>query len=181
MNAITLLKEDHKKMLALLGELETTTPRAIKTRTGLVKKIAHELAIHTRIEEEIFYPALRAVGTKADETLYFEAMEEHYAVEDLVLPHLQGTDPAAECFSGRAKVLRELIEHHAKEEEREMFPRMQALLSLAELRELGARMAQRKAELLAPAAAPELGERLLDTLVSIGSPMSGALPQQPQQ
>ena len=150
MNAIQLLKEDHKKVRALLAELESTTSRGVKTRTQLLEKVGAELRAHAKIEEEIFYPAFKAASEKSDdEKMYFEAKEEHRAVELLVLPDLEKTDPASECFGGRAKVLKELIEHHAGEEEKEMFPRARKLLDAAELEELGARMEARKRELLA--------------------------------
>jgi hemerythrin superfamily protein len=144
MNAIQLLKDDHKKVRALLAELESTSSRGIKTRTELLAKIGKELRVHAKIEEEIFYPAFKAAGEKSDDDkMYFEAKEEHRAVELLVLPDLEKTDPAA-MLRGRAKVLKELIEHHAGEEEKEMFPRARKLLSAAELDALGARMEARK-------------------------------------
>jgi hemerythrin-like domain-containing protein len=150
MNAIQLLKEDHKKVRGLLAELESTTSRGTKKRAQLLATIATELRVHTKIEEEIFYPALRAAGEKnEDEKMYFEALEEHRAAGELVLPDLEKTAPDSEQFSGRAKVLKELVEHHADEEEKEMFPRARKLLSAAELNALGAQMAARKRELLA--------------------------------
>src|SRR4249919_1622473 len=124
MNAIQLLKEDHKKVRALLAELENTTPRGVKTRTQLLETIGKELRVHSQIEEEIFYPAFKAAREKSDDDkMYFEALEEHRAAGDLVLPDLEKTEPGSDQFSGRAKVLKELIEHHAGEEEKEMFPR----------------------------------------------------------
>jgi len=150
MNAIQLLKEDHKKVRALLAELESTTPRGVKKRSQLLERIAKELRVHTKIEEEIFYPAFKAAGEKSDDDkMYFEALEEHRAAGDLVLPDLEKTDPGSDRFSGRAKVLKELVEHHAGEEEKEMFPRARKLLSAAELNALGAQMAARKKELMA--------------------------------
>jgi hypothetical protein len=79
--------------------------------------------------------------------MFFEALEEHRAAGDLVLPDLLKTDVGSDQFSGRAKVLKELVEHHADEEEKEMFTRAQALMDKAQLQELGERMAARKAEL----------------------------------
>jgi hemerythrin superfamily protein len=149
MDAIALLKQDHKAVRAKLEELAATTNRAAKTRTELLRKIAAELKAHTTIEEEIFYPAFKAAGEKADDDkMYFEALEEHRAAEDLVLPDLLETDVGSDQFGGRAKVLKELIDHHAKEEEDEMFPRARKLMDAAQLRDLGERMAARKAELL---------------------------------
>lgn len=148
MDAIELLKSDHKKVRNLLAELEATTSRAVKTRTELLSVIRKELEIHTSIEEEIFYPAFKAAGKKEDdEKIFFEAMEEHRAAGDLVLPDLLATDVNSAQFSGRAKVLKEMIEHHAGEEEKEMFPRARELMDKAILQDLGDRMAARKLEL----------------------------------
>ena len=149
MDAITLLKDDHRTLRALLGELEKSSSRAAKKRTTLLAKIDSNLKAHSAIEEEIFYPAFKEAGQKSDDDkMYFEALEEHRAAGDLVLPDLLDTDPASENFSGRAKVLKELVEHHAGEEEKEMFPRAKKLLTREELRELGAQMEARKKALL---------------------------------
>jgi hemerythrin-like domain-containing protein len=152
MDAIALLKKDHAEVRELLGQLAETTSRAVKKRTELIEEIAAKLKAHTTIEEEIFYPAFKSAGEKNDDDkMYFEALEEHRAAGDLVLPDLLKTNPASEKFSGRAKVLKELVEHHADEEEKEMFPRAKKLLSKDELAELGAKLEARKEELLAAA------------------------------
>jgi hemerythrin superfamily protein len=167
MNAIQLLKDDHKKVRGLLAELESTTARGTKKRTQLLSTIGKELRVHTKIEEEIFYPALREAGEKSDdEKMYFEALEEHRAAGELVLPDLEKTAPDSEKFSGRAKVLKELVEHHADEEEKEMFPRARKLLSAAELNSLGARMAARKRELMAaePGMVAKAAGKVLDAI-----------------
>jgi len=149
MDALTLLKDDHKTLRTLLGELEKSTSRAAKKRGTLLSKIDANLKAHSTIEEEIFYPAFKEAGQKSnDDKMYFEALEEHRAAGDLVLPDLLRTDPASEQFSGRAKVLKELVEHHAAEEEKDMFPRAKRLLTKAELSELGQRMDVRKRQLL---------------------------------
>lgn len=150
MDAIQLLKNDHKTVRSLLTQLEETTPRGAATRRKLLAKIEKEILVHARIEEEIFYPAFKSAGKKGDDAkMFFEATEEHRAAGDLVLPDLLATEPASEKFSGRAKVLKELIEHHAKEEEKEMFPRARELLSKETLVQLGEQMAERKKQLIA--------------------------------
>jgi hemerythrin-like domain-containing protein len=152
MDAIKLLKADHDEMRDLLGELEATTTRGIKKRQQLTAEIEMKLKAHTAIEEEIFYPAFREAGQKSDDDkMYFEALEEHRAAGELVLPDLVSTDPSSEKFSGRAKVLKELVEHHADEEEKEMFPRAKKLLDRDELATLGEQLEARKNELLARA------------------------------
>ena len=149
MDAIPLLKKDHTQMRSLLDQLEKTTVRAAKTRRELLVKIKANLKAHMTIEEEIFYPAFKEAGQKAgDSKMYFEALEEHRAAGDLVLPDLLDTDPTSEQFSGRAKVLKELVEHHARDEEKDMFPRAKKLLGKEELAALGARMEIRKKTLL---------------------------------
>jgi hemerythrin-like domain-containing protein len=148
-DAIQLLKDDHDKVRNLLSELAETTERATKTRGDLLKTIQAELKAHTTIEEEIFYPAFKKAGSeKEDEKLFYEAKEEHRAVDKLVLPDLGDTDTNSVEFAGRAKVLKELVEHHADEEEKELFPRARKLLSKDQLMELASRMEQRKEQLL---------------------------------
>src|SRR5690606_5064044 len=110
MDAITFLTNDHKVVRGMLEELAATTTRAVKKRTELVRKIATEIEAHTQIEEEIFYPAFKQAGEKSDDDkMFFEAMEEHRAAGDLVLPDLLQTEVGSDQFSGRAKVLKELI------------------------------------------------------------------------
>jgi hemerythrin-like domain-containing protein len=148
-DAIELLKDDHDKVRDLLSQLAETSERATKSRHDLLRTIQAELEAHTTIEEEIFYPAFKKAGAeKKDDKLFYEAKEEHRTVDKLVLPDLSGTDVDTVEFAGRAKVLKELVEHHADEEEKEMFPRAKKLLSKDQLVELASRMEQRKEQLL---------------------------------
>ncbi len=150
MNALEMLKQDHDKVRDLLTQLVNTTEQAAKKRPELLAEIEKELHVHTQIEEEIFYPAfLKAAKNKEDERLYHEALEEHRAVEDQVMPDIKQTDPGSTEFSGQAKVLKELVEHHASEEEDEMFEHARKLISDSELEQLGKKMQERKAQLMA--------------------------------
>jgi hemerythrin-like domain-containing protein len=138
------LQEDHKKVRGVLGELEETSEHASGRREKLLTTIEQELKIHTKIEEEIFYPAFReAAEKKDDKKLYFEAIEEHHVV-DMVLPELKGTEVASDEFAAKAKVLKDLVEHHAEEEETEMFPRARKLMDRQELVRLGEELAKAK-------------------------------------
>lgn len=149
MDATELLTKDHEKVRKLLKELGETSERASKGRAELLEKIALELKVHTTIEEEIFYPAFRNARDDAEnEKIYFEALEEHRAAGDLVLPDLQKTPVDSEKFSGRAKVLKELVEHHADEEEEEMFKRARKVFPEDELETLGEQLEKRKQELM---------------------------------
>ena len=153
-DAISLLKADHKKVKTLLGELEKTTERGAKKREKLLGQIEKELKLHATVEEQIFYPAYRdAVKKKEDRELYFEAVEEHLMVK-IVLPEIKATDASSEIFTAKASVLKELVEHHIKEEEREMFPQARKVLDQDELQSLGGRMLARKKELIAKGIPP---------------------------
>jgi len=146
-DAIALLKEDHAKVRALLAQLEKTTEKATSRRAEILEEIERELKIHTTIEEEIFYPAFRDSAEKKDDRkLYYEAVEEHHVV-DTVLPELKATDPSSEVFSAKVKVLKELVEHHAEEEEAQMFPRARKLLDREKLLQLGEELAHAKTSL----------------------------------
>jgi hemerythrin-like domain-containing protein len=148
-DATTLLRADHENVRELLEQLDETTSRGARKRLELLNKIALEVRIHSRIEEEIFYPAYREAADTQEETkLFFEAKEEHGLV-DFILPSLEKADPTTETFSAKAKVLRDLIEHHADEEEHEMFPKAEELLGSERLEELGAQLAERKEALKA--------------------------------
>jgi hemerythrin-like domain-containing protein len=143
-NAITMLKQEHEEVKKLLAKLMETSDGAAKTRSDLLQKIATKLRAHTRIEEEVLYPALRDAGSDKEKKMYYEAMEEHRAVEELVLPDLEKTDPSSPQFAGRAKVLKELVEHHVEEEESELFPDVEQLFDPGRLSSMGREMADLK-------------------------------------
>ena len=145
-DAISLLKKDHEKVRGLLKKLESAALRGDSNAPQLLKQIDKEVKIHSQVEEEIFYPAFHeAARTKDQNKLFFEAKEEHHVV-DMVLPEVSEYE-GNEDFAGRAKVLKDLIEHHADEEEKQMFPAAKKLLGRDELRALGQRIKERKAQL----------------------------------
>jgi hemerythrin-like domain-containing protein len=112
-----------------------------------LSEIENEVKVHTTVEEEIFYPAFKeAVRSKSDKEIYFEAIEEHH-VADLVMAEIKSTDTASEQFGAKAKVLKDLIEHHAVEEESEMFPKARKAMPPGKLVELGKRIQRRKQDL----------------------------------
>jgi len=120
-------------------------------------QIENEVNVHTTIEEEIFYPAFKeAVRSKSDQELYCEAIEEHHVV-DLVIPEIRSTEATSEQFGAKAKLLKDLIEHHAEEEETEMFPEARRVISQGELLELGQQIQSRKQDLHSSGAAHSRG------------------------
>ena len=144
-DAIALLKADHEAVSKLFAEYEKT--RSSPTKKALVAEICTALSVHAQIEEEIFYPAVKAA--LKDKLLVPEATVEHTGVKDLIA-QLEGVEPDGEMYDAKVKVLSEYVKHHVKEEQTEMFPKAKA--SSLDMLDLGARMAARKDELLAQAA-----------------------------
>jgi hemerythrin-like domain-containing protein len=143
-NAITMLKSDHATLKRLLRELSETSDRAVKQRESLVERIEQTLKTHAQVEEEVFYPAYKAVTEGSDaEDAFYEAAEEHHVV-DMVLPALKAANPKSHEFKAKAKVLKDLVEHHIREEEGEMFREAHSRFSEAQLRELGDLMQARR-------------------------------------
>jgi hemerythrin-like domain-containing protein len=141
MDAIALLKDDHRKVRALLDELEPTTERAVKTRQELFTRIKDELTVHEIIEEEIFYPALKSHPRAED--IVLEGYEEHHVV-DLLMGELENLDVADETWGAKAKVMKENVEHHIEEEEGDMFKQARRVFDRQELEDLGEQMATRR-------------------------------------
>ena len=145
MKATTLLKKQHQEVKGLFRKIDKTEQAS--TRQDLMSQIIQKLTVHSTIEEEIFYPAVRSLGSQKAEDTILEALEEHHVVK-LVLEELPEIDPEDEHFSAKMTVLSELVEHHADEEEDEMFT-LAAKLGDGELETLGMRMAARAEELSA--------------------------------
>ncbi len=141
-DAIALLKADHEEVNQLFAEYEGT--RSVANKKALVAKICTALSVHVQIEEEIFYPAVKAA--LKDKLLVPEAMVEHAGVKNLIA-QLEVAEPDGEVYDAKVKVLGEYVKHHVKEEQNDMFP--QAKATSLDMAELGARMATRRDELLA--------------------------------
>ena len=124
-DAVGVLRADHVVIRSLLAQLKGADTQA--QRDKMLERVEQHLKAHTTVEEEIFYPAFRdAARNKEDRQLFFEAKEEHHAA-DVVLAEVGRVRTKADEFSARAKVLKELVEHHAEEEEKEMFPQAKRL------------------------------------------------------
>ena len=141
MDAVKLLKDDHDAVKKLLKELDATTERAIKTRERVFAKLHSDLEVHETIEEEIFYPALRNHPKTRDIAL--EGYEEHHVV-DTVMGEMGELPVSDETWTAKFSVMKENLEHHIEEEEREMFVQARKVFEPDELDALGARMLARK-------------------------------------
>ena len=141
MNALTLLKDDHDRVKKMLADGEKTTERAEVGRTELFDKLKEEMLIHERIEEEIFYPALKAHPKAKD--IVLEGYEEHHVVDE-IMGELEATDVTDETWGAKFKVMKENIEHHIEEEEGDMFKQARQVFDAQELEDLGLRMQELK-------------------------------------
>lgn len=148
-DAISVLKSHHRQVESLFKHVLLSEDAS--TRKELLREIGSLLAMHTKIEEEIFYPAVKEIGTEKAEEMMLEAVEEHHVV-DLVLAEIPKVDPAADTFEAKMTVLRELIEHHVEEEQDEVFPMAEKRLGKERIAELGERLEERSEALEARAA-----------------------------
>lgn len=136
--SIAMLKADHRAVSTLFKEFENASDTR---KLEIARQTSAMLKVHTQIEEEIFYPAIKA---EIEEDMVNEAVVEHASAKDLIA-QIDAMSGDEELFDARVTVLGELVEHHVEEEEKEMFK--QAKASGVDLDELGDRMAERKAEL----------------------------------
>jgi iron-sulfur cluster repair protein YtfE (RIC family) len=140
MKATSLLESQHRKVEALFKKLESGRSE----RAPVLEELANSLAAHMAIEQDIFYPMIKEV----DEDLVNESFEEH-ALAELALKRLLLTDPEDESFDARVTALKELIEHHVKEEEEELFPEVEKQIEADQLTEAGKTMKTRFDEVFA--------------------------------
>lgn len=143
-DAIALLTEDHENVKQMFEQFEGLGDRAHATKKKLATQICTELTKHATAEEEIFYPAVRA-ATKKNEDLVDEATVEHASAKDLIA-QIMDMEATEDLFDAKVKVLSEMIEHHVKEEEEEMFPK--ARDAGLDLEALGQQIAERKAQIV---------------------------------
>lgn len=127
------LKAEHNVLRDLFKQIDATTERASKGRVELLEKIEANLLPHAKWEEKVFYPAFKERADRDGLKTHAEAVLEHAAVEETVIPHVKASDVTTPEFAGRVKVFGELIDHHASEEEDTMFKMARKLFSAEEL------------------------------------------------
>jgi hypothetical protein len=144
-DAFALLKADHKKVKGLFNQFRKAKKQDADaaTKSALVAQICMELRVHTQIEEEIFYPAVRE--QVEDQDIMDEALVEHAGAKELVA-QLEGMSPGDDLYDAKVTVLGEEIDHHVKEEEGPMFRK--AKRARVDVVQLGEEMQARKAELM---------------------------------
>ena len=142
MNAVELLESQHREVEKLFTKIEKAKDK--RDKATLFAQIADDLAMHAAIEEQHFYPAVRA---KRTEDILLESLEEHLGIKR-VIADLLAIDAGDETFDAKIKVLKEQVEHHVEEEESDLFPKSKKVLDAQEMANLGAAMeqAQRRIE-----------------------------------
>jgi hemerythrin superfamily protein len=141
MNALELLKNDHRRVEKLLEKMDGTSEEDISQRKELFGEFTAEMQAHEIIEEEILYPALKE-NPKAKEVV-LEGFEEHHVV-DVILNELNEVSFDDEKWAAKFSVMKENVEHHIEEEEEDMFEKAEEIFDESELEEMGARMLERK-------------------------------------
>ena len=142
MNAVDLLESQHREVEKLFTQIEKAKGK--RDKATLFAQLADDLAMHATIEEQHFYPAVRA---KRTEDILLESLEEHLGIKR-VLADLLEVEAGDETFDAKIKVLKEQVEHHVEEEESDLFPKSKKVLDAKEMADLGAAMeqAQRRIE-----------------------------------
>ena len=143
MDAITLLKQDHKTLNALFRKYEKLGDEAYVSKREVVDQIIEELSVHAVIEEQVFYPAVKGISEDLKDHV-LESLEEHHVVKWL-LDELVSLDADAERFDAKVTVLIENVRHHVEEEETEFFPLVRESLGRKVLGEIGELLEQSKA------------------------------------
>jgi hemerythrin superfamily protein len=143
MDAIKLLTQQHREVEKLFEQFEKAGDKASKTKTQLCQKIADALAVHATIEERIFYPATKDART---EDLLHEAVEEHLSAKRIIADLVE-QEPKDEELKAKMSVLKEQVQHHVEEEEKELFPKVKKLVDAERLEELGDEMMELAEEL----------------------------------
>ena len=151
MDALELLTADHNRVRGLFARFQAAEGENDAQAARLAAKIFEELEIHTKIEEEIFYPTITKLNEEIHEVVT-EGIEEHHVVDQLI-DEVKNLSPSNEEWAAKMKVLIENVEHHAEEEEQEMFPKIRTAMGNDARGDLGQRLEAKKAELGAPTAA----------------------------
>ena len=150
-SATTMLKAEHDEVRQLFKEFEGSSENARSSRKRIADEVSKKLDVHAQLEEKIFYPACEKLQDEQARKMVGESFEEHLIVKRLIA-ELAPLDASDEKFESKFTVLKENVEHHADEEEDELFPAAKKLFDDEKLDELGRRMAEMKAELQRTAA-----------------------------
>jgi hemerythrin superfamily protein len=143
MNVLNILKKDHSTVRSLINKYSRAAKSAYEKKLEIFEQIRRELQIHTRAEEEIFYPAIKAINGTESRKLFTEALKEHRDVDELLtqISRLKATDKS---FDENIDTLFEYVDHHVEQEEGEIFQFVAENYSEEELNDIGKQIEERK-------------------------------------
>ena len=155
MDALMLLTADHNRVRGLFKRFEAAKEgEDLNEMASLAQMMVTELEVHATLEEEIFYPAVQDLDEEIHETIT-EGIEEHRVAKQL-MAEVSSLEPNTEEWAAKVMVLMENVEHHAGEEEKELFPKVRSATSADDRARLAERMEARKEQLGAPTMADKI-------------------------
>jgi hemerythrin-like domain-containing protein len=163
-DAIVLLKEDHKRVRKLFREFQQAGEDARAKKGAIVDKIIEELTVHTYLENEVMYPAVRKALPDLEEDV-LESYEEHH-VADVLVMELSTMKPDDERFDAKTTVLIESVSHHIEEEEQDWFPKVRDGLGRKALQEIGADMLKAKKKAPRKPSQPSALKKTVDAVLA---------------
>jgi hemerythrin superfamily protein len=163
-DAIVLLKDDHKHIRKLFRDFQAAGEDAASRKGKIVDEILEALTVHTYIENEGMYPAVRELLPAVEDDV-LESYEEHH-VADLLCMELASMKPGDERFDAKTAVLIENVTHHIEEEEDEWFPQVREALGRKQLQEIGARMLELREKAPRRPAQPGALKKAADAVLS---------------
>jgi len=146
MDAISLLKHDHRKIAKCFREFEAAGERAFRKRQAIVRKVCTALEIHSQLEQELFYPAVQMTADPQGQDVVRHYIKEHHVVRTII-DELNGMSSEAEHFDSTFKRLAEHVGRHIRHEERHLLPGVAEQFAPESLQHLGQQMGSRKREL----------------------------------
>jgi hemerythrin superfamily protein len=163
-DAIVILKQDHKEIRSLFKQFQAAGENATVTKGKLVTKMIELLTVHTYIENEGMYPAVRKLVPELEDDV-LESYEEHH-VADVLCTELSALRPDAERFDAKTTVLIENVTHHIEEEEQEWFPKVRKALSRKQLQDIGAQLLDLRETAPTHPSQPSALKKTIDAVIS---------------
>jgi hemerythrin superfamily protein len=163
-DAIVLLKDDHKEIRKLFRDFQNAGPDAHAEKQRIVDSIVEALTVHTYLENECMYPAVRKLIPEIDSDI-LESYEEHH-VADVLVMELATMKPEDERFDAKTTVLIESVSHHIQEEEENWFPNVRESLGRKKLQDIGAQMVELREKAPTSPAQPSALKKVIDAVIS---------------
>jgi hemerythrin superfamily protein len=143
MNVLTILRKDHATVRSLFNKYGHAGKSSHDKKLQLFEQLRRELQIHSRVEEEIFYAAIKALNGTQARKLVTDALKEHKDVDELLI-QISRLKPTDQSFDEKIETLFENVDHHVEQEEGEIFQFVEENCSEEKLNDIGAQVEERK-------------------------------------